>query len=157
MRGRLTYSNVMATVAVFVVLGGTGYAAFSLPKSSVGTKQLKKNAVTSKKLDNGGVKLRDLSSKTRSSLNDGVYRASMTAVGQLTTGNAVEGGALPGDGAFSLRWGRDVSGCDAVSSLSADAPAGTATTKIAGSGLEVHTYDAAGTPVDLPFSVIVAC
>jgi hypothetical protein len=45
----------MATVAVFVALGGSSYAALSLPKKSVGTKQLKRNAVTSSKVRNGAI------------------------------------------------------------------------------------------------------
>jgi hypothetical protein len=42
----LTYANVTVTIALFVALGGTSYAAFSLPAGSVGTKQLKNGAVT---------------------------------------------------------------------------------------------------------------
>lgn len=49
-RGRLTYANAMATVAVFIALGGVGYAAAKLPKNSVGARQLKKEAVTPAKL-----------------------------------------------------------------------------------------------------------
>jgi hypothetical protein len=49
-RGKLTYANVMATIAVFIALGGASYAAIKLPKNSVGTKQLKKGAVTPAKL-----------------------------------------------------------------------------------------------------------
>jgi hypothetical protein len=37
-------------VALFVALGGTSYAAIKLPANSVGTKQLKKDAVTLKKI-----------------------------------------------------------------------------------------------------------
>jgi hypothetical protein len=48
--GKLTYANVMATVAMFIALGGLGYAATQLPRNSVGPKQLKKGAVTPKKL-----------------------------------------------------------------------------------------------------------
>lgn len=48
--GKLTYANVMATIAVFIALGGASYAAIKLPKNSVGAKQLKKNAVTPTKL-----------------------------------------------------------------------------------------------------------
>jgi hypothetical protein len=48
-------ATVIASVALFVALGGTGYAAFSLPKNSVGSKQLKNNAVTTGKLKNGAV------------------------------------------------------------------------------------------------------
>jgi hypothetical protein len=52
---RLSYANVVATVAVFLALGGGAYAAFKLPKNSVGTKQLKNGAVTGKKLATGAV------------------------------------------------------------------------------------------------------
>lgn len=40
----------MGLLALFVALGGTSYAAIKLPANSVGTKQLKKNAVTLKKI-----------------------------------------------------------------------------------------------------------
>jgi hypothetical protein len=49
-RRRLTYANVMATIAVFIALGGASYAALKLPKNSVGAKQLKKNSVTTAKI-----------------------------------------------------------------------------------------------------------
>jgi hypothetical protein len=49
-RGKLTYANVMATVAVFIALGGASYAAVKLPKNSVGAKQIRKGAVTPAKL-----------------------------------------------------------------------------------------------------------
>ena len=49
-RSGLTYANVMATVAVFLALGGGAYAAFTLPANSVGSKQLRKRAVTPSKV-----------------------------------------------------------------------------------------------------------
>ena len=49
-RNSLTYANVMATIAVFLALGGGAYAATQLPKNSVGTRQIKKNAITSAKV-----------------------------------------------------------------------------------------------------------
>lgn len=54
-RQRLTYANVMATIAVFCALGGGAYAAVKLPKNSVGTKQIKKGAVTNAKLGKNSV------------------------------------------------------------------------------------------------------
>ena len=55
LRGRLTYANVMATIAVFIALGGASYAATQLPKNSVGSKQLKKNAITTAKIKDAAV------------------------------------------------------------------------------------------------------
>jgi len=55
MTGRLTYANVVATIALFIALGGASYAAVKLPKSSVGTKQIKKNAITAAKLKKNAV------------------------------------------------------------------------------------------------------
>jgi hypothetical protein len=53
--GLFIRQNVIALLALFVALGGTSYAATSLPRNSVGTKQLKKNAVTSAKIKDGAV------------------------------------------------------------------------------------------------------
>ncbi len=51
LRGKLTYANVISTLClVLLVGGGTALAATHLPKNSVGTKQLKKAAVTPAKL-----------------------------------------------------------------------------------------------------------
>ena len=49
----------MATVAVFLALGGGAYAALKLPSNSVGSQQLKRNAVTSSKVSNGSLQLGD--------------------------------------------------------------------------------------------------
>ncbi|HEY0318370.1 MAG TPA: hypothetical protein VGC49_08755 [Solirubrobacterales bacterium] len=55
-RKRLTYANVMSSIAVFLVLGGaSALAASQLGKSSVGTKQLKQNAVTAVKIKKNAV------------------------------------------------------------------------------------------------------
>ncbi len=45
MRSRLTYSNVIATLALFLALGGGAVAALKLRKNSVGSKQIKPDAV----------------------------------------------------------------------------------------------------------------
>jgi len=54
-RKRITYANVMSSIAVFLVLGGATALAAGLAKNSVGSKQLKKNAVTSAKIKNNAV------------------------------------------------------------------------------------------------------
>jgi hypothetical protein len=53
LRGRFTYANVVATLALVIAVGGaSAFAATKLAKNSVGTKQIKKNAVTSAKVKN---------------------------------------------------------------------------------------------------------
>jgi hypothetical protein len=53
-RKRLTYSNVVSSIALFLVIGGaTAFAA--LGKNTVGTKQLKKNSVSAEKIRKNAV------------------------------------------------------------------------------------------------------
>jgi hypothetical protein len=71
LRPRLTYANVAATIALFLAIGGgTVYAAFSLGKNDVHSKNiapkavktsdLAKDAVTSPKIKDGAVQAADL-------------------------------------------------------------------------------------------------
>jgi hypothetical protein len=54
-RQHLTFANVVSCMALFVALGGTGYAAIKLPKNSVGAAQIKKGAVRSSDVKNGAL------------------------------------------------------------------------------------------------------
>lgn len=54
-RHRPSPSMAVALVALSVALGGTSYAAITLPKNSVGSKQLKANAVTGAKVRDGSL------------------------------------------------------------------------------------------------------
>jgi hypothetical protein len=56
---RPRHGTVAAYLALFIALGGTSYAAASIPRHSVGTVQLKKGAVTSSKVRNGSLLARD--------------------------------------------------------------------------------------------------
>jgi hypothetical protein len=51
-RRRPTASLIVSVVALFVALGGTGYAAFSSPPNSVGTRALRNGAVSNPKIRN---------------------------------------------------------------------------------------------------------
>ena len=51
--GRPSPAMIVALAALFVALGGTSYAAFSLPKNSVGSAQIKRGAVTKTKIARG--------------------------------------------------------------------------------------------------------
>jgi hypothetical protein len=50
LRRHPTYANVAASLALFLALGGAAYAATQLPKNSVGTNQIRKEAVTAGKI-----------------------------------------------------------------------------------------------------------
>jgi hypothetical protein len=80
LRRRLSYANVMATFAVFMVLGGGAYAAVTLPPGSVGKTQLREGAVTkskiarravgTRKITPGSVTLGRLSPRVRRDIRD---------------------------------------------------------------------------------------
>ncbi|HEX3325223.1 MAG TPA: hypothetical protein VHR65_08865 [Solirubrobacterales bacterium] len=55
LRSKLTYANVIATIALFLALGGGAWAATSLPKNSIGTAQLRNGAVTGEKVRVGSL------------------------------------------------------------------------------------------------------
>jgi hypothetical protein len=65
LKGRLTYGNVIATIALFVALGGSSYAAIALPRNSVGTNQLRTGAVRSSDVKDRALSARDLSEAAR--------------------------------------------------------------------------------------------
>jgi hypothetical protein len=74
LRRHVNYANVMATVAVFVALGGGAYAATVLPRDSVGREQLRSHAVSRSELAVRAVTTRkiDRQAVTMSRLSDGV-------------------------------------------------------------------------------------
>ncbi len=87
-RKRLTYANVMSSIAVFLVLGGaTALAAGQLGKNTVGSKQLKKNAVTAAKLKKNAVTAAKIqnASVDGSKVKDGSLTGSDINVGTLGT------------------------------------------------------------------------
>lgn len=76
-RPRPTYANVVATLALFVALGGSAYAAAELPENSVGTKELKTEAVTTAKIKDGAV--------TEDQILDGAVTGAKVKEGTLGT------------------------------------------------------------------------
>ncbi len=59
MKSPVSPSLVLSVLALFVALGGTGYAISKLPANSVGTKQVKKNAINSSKVKNRSLLAKD--------------------------------------------------------------------------------------------------
>ena len=186
LRPHLTYANVVASIAVFIALGGTSYAVVALPKNSVGAKQissdavggseLRRSAVRSKDIKDRAVTMRDISLGARRSLRgpqgpvgpQGPPASSLTAAvnaaGNVTSSLGGAGGrhALPG--IYEVIFNRDLRACYAVATLSrvAGAPpedpqAGEIVTSTTVEGLIVRTSNSSGTAADLPFHVIVVC
>src|SRR5215472_8472158 len=56
-RGRPSPALVVSIIALVVAMGGSGYAAFGLPKDSVGSRQLKRGAVTPSKVATSTIRL----------------------------------------------------------------------------------------------------
>lgn len=62
---------MLARVSLVVSVGGVSYAAGVLPADSVGSKQLRQNALTSPKVKHGSLLLSDTTSGPHSSLGFG--------------------------------------------------------------------------------------
>ena len=125
-RKRLTYANVMSSIAVFLVLGGATAIAAGLAKNSVGTKQLKKNAVTTAKIKNNAV--------STAKIKNGAITGAKVNLGSLGTvpnathagsadnaghaGNADNANTVGGVGAAELNYNADPSGAVTIYSRS---------------------------------------
>jgi hypothetical protein len=186
-RERLSYANVMATLAVFIALGGTSYA-LTLPRNSVGSGQLKSrsvgnseikgSAVTSTKVRARSLRLSDLSHSARAALRgqagppgpagpSGVSLfAAVNAIGQVvrpTTGVSSFGHGLNGRVIGFLR---SVSACVATATLAtvpganpaSPPPTGHVTVSHTSDGrVLVQTWAANGSATFIPFHLAVAC
>jgi hypothetical protein len=179
LKSRLNYANVTATLALFVALGGSSYAALKLPRNSVGSTQLRAGSVGSSELRDRSVRLRDVSMSARVALKGqqgpmgpvGVqgpagapavkYFAVATSSGRFVRGNAVSGGREPAVGTYSVGFAENVSGCAYSATLgTSDAtavPSGRIAVSDLGGRVGVQTFDASGAATDLPFHLIVAC
>jgi hypothetical protein len=106
---RLTYANVMATLALFVALGGATYAAVRIPRDSVGSKQIKENAVKASEqapdsvdggnLIDGSVSAGDLGegSVGSGSIANGAVGNDDLAPDSVNSGKIADGSVAPGD------------------------------------------------------------
>lgn len=148
-RGRLTYANVTASLALFVALGGTSYAVAQLPRNSVGAAQIRSSAVgssemrsravISRHIRDRSVALRDISPAARRRLSGqrgltgpqgqagppgpaGVtYRAAVDSTGLLVRGNARQAGTGASLGTFLVFFPQPVEQCVATATLARNA------------------------------------
>ncbi len=102
-RKRLTYANVMSSIAVFLVLGGaTAFAATKigsnqLKANSVLTGKIKKEAVTTAKIKNGAVAAGKLANAavTASKIAGNAVTGAAVADGSLTAADLASGTLTP--------------------------------------------------------------
>ena len=97
MRRRPSAAIVISCVALFMSLGGVGYAAISIPNSSVGTAQLKNNAVSYKKIQPGAVGIvrantGQLQVRVSGACQTGSAIGTINQVGKVTCNNALPSG-----------------------------------------------------------------
>jgi hypothetical protein len=62
LRRSCSFANLTAATALFIALGGTSYAAITIPQHSVGSAQLRTNAVTSAKVKDHSLLSKDFKS-----------------------------------------------------------------------------------------------
>ena len=97
-RQRLTYANVMSTIAVFLLLGGgAAFAAKKLDSRKIGSGRLRGGAVTAKKIKRGAIttsKIRKGAVKANKISNGAVVNAKL-ANGAVTLEKLVPGFVAP--------------------------------------------------------------
>jgi hypothetical protein len=64
LRKHVTYANVVSTMCLFILLGGSAVAAVKLQRNSVKGKHIARNAITSPKVKNGSLLAQDSRTRT---------------------------------------------------------------------------------------------
>lgn len=93
---RLSYANVVATMALFIALGGASYAAIKLPAASVGTSQLKANAVTGAKVKDRSLSAADFKGPLTGATGAQGPAGPQGPAGRDATAAAIADGSLTG-------------------------------------------------------------
>jgi hypothetical protein len=128
--------NAIAYAALFIALGGTSYAAVTLPARSVGNTQLKSNAVTSSKVKNRSLRAVDFATGQLprgaqgpagaagpagppgpAGASGSALWAVIRADGTTVRSSGVVSSARTNAGEFTVRFNRDVKGCAQIVSL----------------------------------------
>ena len=118
---RVSPATVLAAIALFVALSGTGVAAVSAlaPANSVGTAQLRKNAVVSSKVKNGSLLRADFKAGQLPAgpqgpagpAGPGARWALVNPAGSIVAqSGGVTVAAKPGPGQYILNFGSSVAG-----------------------------------------------
>jgi hypothetical protein len=183
-RAKLSYANVTATAALFVALGGTGYAAIELPRNSVGAEQirprsvgqseLRSGSVNSRVLRNKSIRLTDISVRAQEALHGeqgppgtpGMpFRAAVSTGGAAAFGNALTVTHVSGTNEYRLDFGRSPANCILLATLAAvqagpvleQPQAGRITVGRDASRVLVRTFGVSGAASEQPFHLAMSC
>ncbi len=186
-RNRLTYSGTIATIALFLSMGGGAYA-LTLPSNSVGTRHIKKDAVRSSDVKNASLRAVDFkpgqlprgaqgppgTPGARGAKGEtgapGAPATRLWAVvdedGSLYRGSGVTATTRTAAGSYGVTFNRDVTNCAAVATtgghaLGPDAytgnSEGSASAAPWGTAVLVRTNSMSGLDVDRIFHLAVFC
>jgi len=155
---RLSPGTVIASIALAVALGGTGYAAIVLPADSVGTRQV---------ID-GSLLRRDFKAGQLPAAPAGPPATKLWAVvnpsGSLARSNGTTSAGRVVEGGYEVLFTQDVSRCTYVATVgnqeTGNPPFGViAVAQRTGNvnGVYVETRDLSGALVDRPFHLAVLC
>ena len=134
-------SLVISVVALFVAMGGTGYAAFRPGKNTVGAAQIKTGAVGSSEVKNKSLKTVDLSSAAIKSLRG---QKGATGAPGLPGANGTNGAPGPSDA-----WAKDFSGGSPSFSLPPGSYVlGGGASVSASSATQLHCFWSTGVPAE---------
>lgn len=171
----ITYANVMSSLAVFLLLGGTSYAAASgaLRRNSVGAAQIRTGAVHSSEIHDRSVLPQDINSSTIKLFRGQTgpqgqpgpagppaskYWATANAAGAFAHGTANSGGHAGSQGVYSVGFADSMANCaPVVTADGAAVPGAYANASIQGTTVTVRTYDASSSPADIGFYLAVYC
>lgn len=183
-RSRLSYANVTATAALFIALGGTGYAAIMLPPNSVGAEQirpksvgaseLRSRSVNSRVLRNKSIRLTDISVSAREALQGQQgppgtpalpFRSAVSSGGVAAFGNALTVTHVSGTNEYRVDFGRNPASCIFTATLAAvqagpvleQPQAGRITVGRDGARVLVRTFGASGAASEQPFHLAMGC
>jgi hypothetical protein len=98
-RKRLNFANVTSMIALFVALGGTSYAAATLPRNSVGKGQIRANAVGKSEAAPNSVGKSEVSTSSigRSEIATNGVAASEIKANAIDTDEIADGGLQAAD------------------------------------------------------------
>jgi hypothetical protein len=87
---------IIAVIALVMAMVSTGYAAFKLPKNSVGTKQVKKNAITGAKVKNQTLTGKDIKLSTLGTVPSAIHANSADTIPAPEAAHLVGTAGQPG-------------------------------------------------------------